>query len=136
MRPYPQNSPPAAARIVALAMFADGGVCRAEMAVLNKVRAHEALNMSQTALHTVVNTFCADLLALNNGHLDACHLDDRTLMQLMSEVDDPALQVKVMQLCVSVAEADGRVGNSEHLVLTAAVEHWGLHRKMFMTTGA
>ena len=36
MRTYPSNSPEAAARIVALAMLADGNVCHREMQALTR----------------------------------------------------------------------------------------------------
>ena len=49
---------------------------------------------------------------------------------MMAEIDDPALQRQVLRLCISVAEADGLVGESESLVLGAAVEYWGLQREM------
>ena len=41
MRTYPNNSPQAAARIVALAMLADAQLCKAEIDVLERLRAHE-----------------------------------------------------------------------------------------------
>ena len=36
MRTYPNNSPQAAARIVGLAMLADGNVCKGELDVLDR----------------------------------------------------------------------------------------------------
>ena len=131
MRPYPNNSPQAAARIVALAMLADGHLCKAELDVLDRLDVHRQLGLQPEELHTVVHSLCEDLLAA--AHLtwaDACRVDPRTLAELMAEVDDPGLRLKVLNLCVSVVEADGNVAEGESIVLGAAVEHWGLHRQM------
>lgn len=131
MRPSPRNSPQAGARIVALAMVADGHVCKAELDVLDRLRAHEQLGLARAEFHAVVHTLCKDLLT--SAHLtwaDVCRVDPRTLAELMAEVDDPELRLKVLRLCISVSEADGHVAEGEEIVLVAAVEHWGLHREM------
>ena len=41
MRTYPSNSPEAAARIVALAMLADGNVCHREMQALDALHGRQ-----------------------------------------------------------------------------------------------
>ena len=45
MRTYQNNSPQAAARIVGLAMLADGNVCKAELDVLDRLGAHQQLGL-------------------------------------------------------------------------------------------
>lgn len=131
MRPYPSNSPQAAARIVALATLADGNMCKAELNVLDRLRAHEQFGLARVEFHAVLHTLCADLLT--PAHLtwaDVCRVDPRTLAELMGEVDDPQLRLKVLRLCIFVSEANGYVVEGEEIVLVAAVEHWGLHREM------
>ena len=71
MRHYPKNSPQAAGRIVALALLADGHLCKRELDVLDQFDAHGQLGLTQGALHAVVHGFCEDLLATANGHWDA-----------------------------------------------------------------
>jgi uncharacterized tellurite resistance protein B-like protein len=131
MRTYPTNSPQAAARIVALTLVADGHVSSTELAVLERVGAYRQLGITVAEMQTVLQDFCEDLLA---GHrstwTDACHIEPRTLAQLMAEIDDPALRMSVLRLCVAVAEADDHVADGESIVLVAAVENWGLHRQM------
>lgn len=131
MRKYAQNSPQAAARIVALTIVADGDVDKAEIALLDKLAAHEQIGLERGALHAVIDTFCEDLLSSNQlAWSDNCPVDEYTLSEFMGEIDDPALRRKVLGLCVSLAEADGHVAAGESIVLVAAVEHWGLHRHM------
>ena len=131
MRTYPDNSPQAAARIVALAMLADGQVCKAEIDVLDRLRAHEQLRLRPDELHSIVHSMCDDMLSTAElTWADACQVDPQTLAKLMAEIDDSELRLKVLGLCVAVVEADGHVVEGEAIVLRAAVEQWGLHRWM------
>ena len=52
------------------------------------------------------------------------------LSELMAEIDDPDLRLKLLHLCAAVVEADGYSAEGESIVMGAAVEHWGLHRAM------
>jgi uncharacterized tellurite resistance protein B-like protein len=131
MRTYPNNSPQAAARIVALAMLADGDVCKAELDVLDRLDADRQLGLQPEELYAVVHGLCEDLLSTAQlTWADACRVDPRTLVELLAEVNDAELRLKVLRLCVSVVEADGQVAEGESVMLVAAVEHWGLHREM------
>ena len=131
MRTYPHNSSQAAARIVALAMLADGKLGVEEILALDYAQAHEQLGLSMHQLDAVVTAFCEDLrVGPHSSWGEAGLVDPRTIAAMMAEIDDPAVQRQVLRLCISVAEADGLVGESESLVLAAAVEHWGLQREM------
>ena len=46
--------------------------------------------------------------------------------RLLAEVQDPQLQLKVLQLCVAVVETDEHVAEGESAVLAAALAQWGL----------
>ena len=131
MRTYPTNSPQAAARIVALTLVADGHVSSAELAVLERVDAYRQLGITPPQMRAVLQDFCEDLLlAHQSTWADACHIEPRTIAQLMAEIDEPALRMSVLRLCVAVAEADDHVADGESIVLVSAVENWGLHRQM------
>ena len=131
MRKYPQNSPQAAARIVALTLVADGDVGQAELDLLDELAVHQQLGLEHENLHAVINTFCEDLsLSKPLNWADACPVDEYTLADLMGEVDDPVLRRKVLYLCVQLAEVDGHVAEGESTVLSAAVAHWSLHYQM------
>jgi uncharacterized tellurite resistance protein B-like protein len=128
MQPYARNSPQAAARILALAMLADGRMCKAEIDTFDRLRAHEQLDLQRDEWHAVVDRLCEDLLtgARRRG-ADACEVDPAVLSGLMAEVDDPELRMKVLRLCVSVMKADRQIAPAESIVLVAAVDRWGLH---------
>ena len=135
MRRYPVNSPQAAARIVALTVIADGDIGEAEIEWLDRLSVHEQPGRAPHELHTLLDTFCEDLLS--SGQLnwaDACPVDECTLADLMVEIQDPSLRLKLLRWCVEVAESDAHVAQGESIVLVAAVEHWGLHREMFRSS--
>lgn len=132
MRSYSANSPQAAARIVALTVVADGDIGDAEIEWLDRLAVHEQLGLARHELHALLDSFCEDLLSSDPlNWADACPVDERTLAELMGEIQDPALRRKLLRLCVELAEVDARVDEGESIVLVAAVEHWGLHHEMF-----
>ena len=137
MRTYPNNSPQAAARIVALAMLADGEMGEAELDVLDRLRVHEQLGLRPEELHVVVNAMCDDLLSeAQLSWADTCRVDPATVAEMMAEIDERDLRLTVLRLCVAVVEADDRVDEGESILLTAAVEQWGLHSWMLQAQPA
>lgn len=127
MRSYPRNSPEAAARIVALVVIADGYVCRSEFDAWNQLDGPRELGLASDGMPRIVQALCEDLLldAYAGGSMMAC-VDDGTLASLMAEVDDPALQRKVLRLAIAAARADRHLADGEALVLAAARRYWGI----------
>jgi uncharacterized tellurite resistance protein B-like protein len=135
MRSYPANSPQAAARIIALTVVADGDIGEAEIEWLDRLAVHQQLGLARHELHALMDIFCEDLLSSDKlKWADACPVDERTLADLMGEIQDPALRLKLLRLCVELAEVDAQVDEGESIVLVAAVEHWGLHHEMFRSS--
>lgn len=135
MRSYPTNSPQAAARILALTVVANGDIGDAELQWLDRLSVHERLGLARHELHALLDTFCEDLLSSDQlKWADACPVDERTLAELMGEIQDPDLRLKLLRLCVDLAEVDARVDEGESFVLVAAVEHWGLHHEMLRSS--
>ena len=131
MRVYPVNSPQAAARIVALTVVADGNIGLTEIKLLYKLAVHEQLGLAQHEFQALLDTFCEDFLSSGQVRCaDVCPVDERTLADLMGEIQDRGLRLKLLRLCVALAECDAHVAEGESIVLVAAVEYWGLHREM------
>ena len=128
MRSYPRNSPQAATRILALAMLADGHQCASELALLERLEVHAQLGLSRAELNDVVHTFCEDLLAMSSGMCwaDLSQVRPAPLRQVLGEVDDPELQGKVLELCISLVAADRHLAQGESVVLAAALLQWRL----------
>ena len=130
LRPYPRNSPQAAARIVALAMLADGNLSKAELDALAFSDAHRRLGLQADEWHEVISAFCEDLMSNSHQTLGgACKIDPRALAALMAEVDDRDLRDRVMDLCLAVVDADAEVAEGEMIVLCAAGKYWASERQ-------
>lgn len=125
MRTYPTNSPEAAARIVALALLADGHLSLIEIDALERHHVAARVGLTPEGLRTVLHDLCSDLLvqAPMAWH-DATQIDPRLLRDLFAEVDDPALCAELLQLCRTVIEADRHVTDGEALMLSRAFVHW------------
>lgn len=126
MRTYPRNSPFAAARIIALTLLADGHLCKTELDAVERLRVHEALGLDKAGMQGVLQALCEDLLlGADHRWSDACRIGPDTLVQLLAEIDDPALQAQTMRLCMGVANADRQITEAESIVLSAALDEWG-----------
>lgn len=125
MRTYPRNSPQAAARLVALAMMADGHVSQDEWQALERADTERALGLAPGELGLVMQTLCEDLLQVtaHQGSLDA-RLDDDLLSALYAEVDDPALRGRVLATVMVTAAADGHFADGERRLLEDLRRHW------------
>ena len=127
MRSYPRNSPEAAARIVALVLLSDGQACSSEFDMLRQLGAERELGLDPQMLPHIVYTLHEELLAGGDqaGSLIG-NVDGSSLARLMAEISDPALQRKVLRLCLAAARADGHVADGEAWVVQAARQHWQL----------
>lgn len=130
MRTYPRNSPRAAARIVALALIADGHLSRTELEALDCCSTRERLGIAAPELHAVVQELCEDLLATSHGVWSgAGGVGPAELAAVMDEVDDPLLRLNVLQMCLAAVAADGDLADGESAVVQAALDRWGALRR-------
>lgn len=128
MRPYPRNSPQAAARILSLAALADGSLSPIELATLEQIDAYGQLGLHPLQMQEVMRGLCADLLGQARlMQSSVCSIDPDTLNEVLAEIDDVQLRLTLLQLCVAVIEADACIEAGESLVLLAALEQWNLH---------
>jgi hypothetical protein len=125
MRSYPTDSPQAVARIVALALLADGNLHPRELDALQRLQFAQAGSLADGSLQTVLHEFCEDLLATHAAApASMLTLDDATIAALLDEVQDESLRIRVLQLCVAVIEADAHLARGEFHVLYAAARRW------------
>jgi hypothetical protein len=126
LRPYPRNSAQAAARIVALALIANGRVKAVETAALDALRAHKRLGLTRPQWHGVIHDLCTDLLGPARCGDEGC-ISTGLLDRVLDEVDDDGTRRLVLLLCSAVVHADREIDDGESFVLLAAIERWGLH---------
>lgn len=123
MKPYPVNSPDAAARVLAMAMLADGQYSMTEIRALDRQQAPARLGLTPEAFKAVVDGFCQDLLQANAGHWTGA-VDPATRQQLMDEITDRGLQDLILQQCEALMLADGHLADGEVELLDALGATW------------
>ncbi|MGV3725466.1 TerB family tellurite resistance protein [Hydrogenophaga sp.] len=125
MRTYRTNSPEAAARLLAMALVADGNYSLTEIRALDRIQASHRLGLSPEAIKEVLDLFCEDLLSAAHGEwTGSARMDDATRQQLLDEVQDPALRALVVDLCQSIVQADGHEAEGEAALLDALTRAW------------
>jgi hypothetical protein len=126
LRYYPRNSAEAAARIVALALIANGRIKAVEAAALEALRCHERLGLTRLEWHRVIQDLCADLLGPARCGDEIC-ISDELLERMLDEVQGGPLRRTVLRLSSAAVHADCQVDDGESFVLLAMLERWGLH---------
>ncbi len=125
MRAYPVNSPSAATRILALALFADGHVSKSELLALHHPYVCHRLGVSVDEMKVVIQTFCEDLFISGTGRLTGMNLPDAmTRRLLLSEITDPQLQKDIEIIFESLIKADLHVSDGEAEVQSELWAAW------------
>lgn len=125
MRTYPTDSPQAAARLLAMALVADGHYTLTEIRVLDRLQAAQRLGLKPEALKDVLDAFCEDLLAACGGRWSgSADMDDTLRQQMLDEVQDPELRAQVMALCQAIVQADGHESDGEAALLDTLIRAW------------
>lgn len=126
LHPYPRDSAEAAARIVALALIANGRIKAVETAALDALQGHQRLGLTRPQWHGVIHDLCADLLGPARCGEEGC-IPSELLDRMLDEVEDDTTRRLVLRLCSAVVQADRQIDDGESFVLLAAIERWGLH---------
>jgi uncharacterized tellurite resistance protein B-like protein len=123
LRAYPTGSPRAKARLVALALLADGRLADGEIDTLDRNGAFVRLGISRSDFFEVMADFCADLVRLPEGKGNAV-LTPAMLAGLFAEVENGEDRTRLLQLIFEVAHSDGTISGNEEKLLRHAIEHW------------
>ncbi|HRI91959.1 MULTISPECIES: TerB family tellurite resistance protein [unclassified Candidatus Accumulibacter] len=127
MRKYPIDSPEAMARIVALALLADGALDHSEVEALEKHELRGDLGIPPETLERVIHEFCNDLMqtarAPNIGQIE---LDLQLVDHLLDDIQSPELQKKALTAIVDIVDADGSLNSGEAILISQAMSRWGL----------
>jgi uncharacterized tellurite resistance protein B-like protein len=125
MRTYKPNSPQAAARLIALAVLADGHVGASELDALDSARLSHRLGLAPDEFRIIMRDLCEDLMStshMNWGNL--CRPDADVMLQLIVELRDPHMQTEVIDLCRTAMRADQYVSEHENALLHAFAHAW------------
>ncbi len=125
MRSYPINSPKALARLVAMAVVADGELDNCEIDRLRDLNVFSMLGIESEGFYQVLLELCRDLAIGGSGEHVALLSGDR-LAQLADEVDDPKLRKLVLSAMLVTAKADGVVSEGEQTLLRYLIDKWAI----------
>ena len=133
MRHYPSDSPKAAARVIALALLADGAIDPSELATLSNRRTLDRLGLSEGDFDAVIHALCEDLMLFSHraaaGHLE---IGREALRDMLAELHHPELRKRlhkastvssvIVQLDRGLMQRDLRLRNSRLLARRRATE--------------
>lgn len=127
MRNYPTDSPQAAARVVTLAMMADGAIDRSETLLLERIQILSRLGLSIEQFDSIYYDYCTDMLSSAYRHDSGrLQLDEEKIKQLLSEIRDPGLQKKILRMMLDIVNADHQLSADEAALIAQVVQHWGI----------
>ena len=131
MRHYETNSRPAATRLLALTVLADGGLDRNEIDTLMHADLARRLGLGSVEFERILREYCDDLM-LSANYLDGMRLkvSDEVLDLLLEDIADPALQRALLQTMQEIVSADGVETSAEVDVLARALEKWGARSEL------
>ena len=127
MRHYPTNSPEALARVVAIAMMADGAIDSSELKSLERHDIINRLGLDHDRFDQVFYEYYEDLLScahrLPSGQFE---LDAVNIGLLLDEIRDPLLQKKALRAMLDIVNADRCLTGREAGLIAQALKHWGI----------
>lgn len=113
------------ARIVALALMADGAIDLSEIESLEQHDIVNRLGLDQSGFDKVVHEFTEDMLTyahrMPSGQLE---LDQDATALLLGEIRNPMLQKKLLRALLDIVNADGRLAGGEALLVSKAMKLW------------
>lgn len=128
MRKYTNNSPEAGARIVALALMADGAIDRSEILLLERQNTFARLGLDSEQFDSIYYEYCTDMLASAKRNASGqLELDKPDIKALLAEISDPDLQKKILRIMLDIVNADHRLTAGEASMIALTLEHWNMH---------
>ena len=125
MRSYPTNSPAAIARLIAMAMLADGRLDNREIDWINH---HDTAAMVGVDRETLIQVLldCCRVVITEAEQERVFLLEEARLARLADDITDRALQKVALSAVLIIAKADGTVSEGEEPLLRYLMQRWGL----------
>ena len=127
MRHYTSDSAEAMARVVSLALLADGGLDNSELKTLEQHAILDQLSISADTFDRVLHEFCDDVLisarAPNVGQIE---IDCETINGLLADICAPELQKQALRAILDIVGADRCLNGGEAILVSQAMSRWHL----------
>lgn len=132
MRNYPIDSPQAKARIIALALLADGGLDKSEIECLEGSNTLTRIGITSNALDVVMHEFYQDIhqsgLFGPNGQL---RFEHPSIEAMLDEIRQRDVRKALLRAIFDIVHADRNVGLGEAKLTALAMTRWGISRQSF-----
>lgn len=125
LRPYPLNSARAKARLLVLAMIADGRIDSAELDGLVKRNAFAELGITRNDFFDVLYEFGADLAGLPSSGFEVA-ISPRAVQSLLAEISEDGEKLAMLRLIFDVIRSDGELAPAEARLFWNALDAWSL----------
>ena len=127
MRHYAADSPEAMARVVALALMADGAIDPSELRLFERHQIASRLGISHHCFTKVIQQFCEDMeVSALRGTSGQLELAPEAIAELLQDIRNPALQQNLLRAILDIVHADNRLVGSEAVIVSQAMNCWRL----------
>lgn len=124
LRSYAANSPRAKARLIVLALLADGRLDEREMGALDRRGVFGDLGITREDFVQVLYDFCGDVAGQLPVGSGGYKLTPKTLAGLFGEVVNREARERLLQHMVAVISSDGHLSDAEESLFRSAIDHW------------
>jgi hypothetical protein len=126
MNHYANNSPEAISRVLAMMMITDAKLDERELDIMDELNIYALLGIDRNGFAQVVQDYCEDLLRSGNTQGRVRLVDKERIDEVIACVDDPRKRIYTCGMLLNVANADGKISDSEMAVFLYILEQWGL----------
>jgi uncharacterized tellurite resistance protein B-like protein len=123
---YPDDSPEAMLRVLAMFVISDGEVANEEIDSIERLGLLDALGGDRNRFAEVIAHYCDDLIAHAEGEANVGLVDPDWVDAVLAPVRDAGRRRLLAQALLVVARSDGYFADAELVVVRRALERWGL----------
>lgn len=125
MRRYATDSPEAVARVVALALLADGTIDPGRIEAFKRSGYCFRLGMDRSRFEQVIDEFCDDMQTCGDrNERGQYELDSQSIGKLLADIDDRVLRAEALALMRQIIGADGVVVAGESALIAQVIACW------------
>ena len=126
MKVYPENSPQALARVLAMTMITDAKLADQELQIMDQLFLYEVLEISKSEFAEVVKQYCDDLLVADPAQAKVDLMDRARIDAVLAPVTDPQKRFQTAQMIANVIRADGHLHDAELALFRHVLQTWNL----------
>lgn len=126
MKVYPENSPQAMARVLAMTMITDAKLADQELEIMDHLFLYEVLDISKAEFAEVVKHYCDDLLVADPAQAKLNLMDRARIDAVLAPVTDPHKRFQTAQMIANIIRADGHLHDAELALFRHVLQTWNL----------